>query len=362
MPRLRRLIALVVLWALTLTARAADTLPYVWDPAPYQLGQGLLFPDLGLDLGGYLSLQYENLRDRSPTYSVHDLSLFLDGHLSARWSLLAEVEMVDPLQVTEEGGVSHDPQFDIERMYVDYRISPAMTLRLGKFLTPVGSWNLIHADPLVWTVSRPITATAAFARHATGAMLYGSVAAFGHDLDYWAFVDDTARLDPLKRNEKAFDIPGAAFDANNSFDNAFGGRLLYHFIDDRLSLGASYVHFGTHHPSQDKDLFGLDFSWSTRYAELSGEGIIRYRQGWSQTDERGGFVQAVVPLPAHFYLVGRHERYSATILGSTPTTLNTFGLTYRPRPPLSLKLEYRCGSNNDLVAPNGWLGSIAVLF
>ncbi len=360
-PHLHRLIIFGLLCALGRPAAAADALPKPLTPAPYELGQGLQLADLGLDVGGYLSLQYESLSHRTPAFSAHDLSLFLNEHIDARWSLFAEIEMGDVLQVSEEGEVSHNPEFDVERLYLDYRVSPAITLRIGKFLTPVGSWNMIHADPLVWTVSRPLTATAAFARHATGAMVYGSVPTAGHDLDYWTFVDDTAGLDPLEREEKAFEIPGSALDLTNNFDRALGGRLLYHFIEDRLSLGASYVHFEMQHARQDKNLVGLDLSWSTRYTELTGEAVYRTARGWSEPDERGGFLQAVVPLPGHFYLVGRYEHYSATLLSTRPT-IDTLGLTYRPGPAISVKLEYRDGSGNDQVAPDGWLASLAILF
>jgi len=332
-----------------------------WAHAPYQLGQGLHFPNQGLDVGGYLSLQYDNLRHQTPVFSVHDLSLFVNKRFGARWNVFTEMEVGDALKVTTEGHVSHSPEFDIERLYADYRVGPAVTLRFGKFLTPVGRWNMVHADPLVWTVSRPLTTTAAFARHATGAMMYGSVPAVGHDLDYWVFADDTAQLDPLQRKEAAFDTPGSTLTMTNNFNRAVGGRLLYHFMRDRLSVGASYLHFEMKHPRQDKNLFGLDFYWKARYLELSGEAVYRAIKGSSESDERGGFIQAVVPIPHHLYLVGRHERYRATVLTANPT-INTFGITYRPRPPISVKLEYRTGANNEQVAPDGWLGSLAILF
>jgi len=361
MPRLHRLILFGLLCTFGRPASATEAPTKPLTPAPYELGQGLLFPDIGLDVGGYASLQYESLSHRTPAFNAHDLSLFLTEHIDARWSLFAELEMEDALLFSEEGDVSHDPELDVERLYLDYRVSPAITLRIGKFLTPVGSWNMIHADPLVWTVSRPLTATAAFPRHATGAMVYGSVPSDGHDLDYWVFVDDTARLDPLEQDEKAFEIPGSSVDLTSSFDRAFGGRVLYHFIDDRLRLGASYVYFEKQRSQPGKNLVGLDLACTTRYVQLSGEAVYRAARGWSQPDERGGFLQAVIPLPAHFYLVGRYERYSATVLSTRPT-IDTFGITYRPRPPLSVKLEYRSGSHNDRVAPDGWLASLAILF
>jgi len=339
-------------------ARAADD---SWQHEPYQLGQGLRFPALGLDVGGYLSLQYEHLHHRTPAFSVQDLSLFVSKRLGARWNLFTEMEVGDALKVTDQGQVNHETDFDIERLYADYRADPAVTLRLGKFLTPVGRWNMIHADPLVWTVSRPLTTEAPFARHASGAMLYGSVPAAGHDLDYWLFVDDSDLFDPQQRREPAFDSPGATNTAGNSFRRGIGARLLYHFLQDRWRVGASYLHFRMQDEPGERDLFGLDFYWDAQPLELSGEAVYRSRESLTADETRGAYLQAVLPLPAQLYLVARHERYRTELLAD-PVRLNTLGLTYRPRPPVSLKLEFHRGSGNDSVAPDGWLTSLAVMF
>ena len=357
----RHPLALVALAATVLTVAAAHAGDAAAALPPYEIGQGLSFPDQQLDLGGYLSLQYDNLSGQEAVFSVPDLSLFVGKRLNARWSLFTELEVGDALQVDTDGQVAHNQEFDVERLYAEYRASPAVNLRFGKFLTPVGRWNMVHADPLVWTVSRPLTATAAFPRHAVGMMAYGSIPAAGHDLDYWAFVDDTAALDPWETDEPAFDLPGSSVTVSNVFDKAAGGRLLYHLFDDHLSLGASYVYFESREETQDMNLLGLDFFWEGPYLELSGEAVYRTTDGWSQSDERGGFVQLAVPLPHQWWLIGRYERYQADVLDADPR-LNTLGLTYRPIPPVSFKLEYRTGSDNDAVAPDGWLASMAVLF
>ena len=65
--------------------------------------------------------------------------------------------------------------FVAERLYGDVNASDQVNLRLGKFLTPVGRWNVIHAQPLVWTTSRPLTTLLPFDAHTTGAMLFGSL-------------------------------------------------------------------------------------------------------------------------------------------------------------------------------------------
>lgn len=332
-----------------------------WRHLPYQLGQGLYFPQQGLRIGGYISSHYYDLHGQTATLNLHDLSLFITKQVGTRWQLFSEAEIDDAVTVTDQGANHDSAEFDIERLYADYHARQGVTLRFGKFLTPVGQWNLIHADPLVWTVSRPLTTSAAFSRHATGAMVYGSIPIRQNDLDYWLFLDDSEQLTPSRRHDLAFTTDGASSPLQNDFNHAAGARLLYHLFDDRVSLGASLLDFEFREPEQQYRLIGVDFGWSTRYADLSGEAVYRTRRNTGSVDERGGFVQAVIPLRQRLYLVGRYERYKTAVIAQT-TTINTLGVNYRLRPTVSFKVEYRYGSHNALVAPDGWLASFAVLF
>jgi hypothetical protein len=353
--------ALLVCTALSLLFGSVSATAEALQPLPYQLGQGLYFPQQGLRIGGYISIHYIDLERYPTTLNVNDLSLFLTKELTARWSFFAEMEIDDALTITADDTSSRNAHFDLERLYLDYRAHQSATLRLGRFLTPVGQWNLIHADPLVWTVSRPLATGAAFSRHATGAMVYGSIHAGRGDLDYWLFRDDNEHLNPFDAEELAFDPDGASLELHNNFRHATGARLLFHMLDEWVTIGASYLSYELEQPHHHYQLGGLDFTWSSRYVDLSGEAIYRRAEDSAITDERGGYLQAVIPLPHDLYLVGRRESYRTSTLGEV-TTLDTLGINYRPQPAIAFKLEYNRGSNNDLVSPDGWLASFGVLF
>lgn len=341
------------------TAHAGDS----WQPQPYRLGQGLYAPALGLHLGGYANLHYYDLGDHPAALTVHDVSLFVTKDLGSRWKLFSELEVSDGLSIRDGHATTAAAEFDVERLYADYHARPGINLRLGKFLTPVGQWNLVHADPLVWTVSRPLTTTAAFARHASGAMLYGTVTAAGRDLDYWLFADDSDDLAPAQDRDQAFSAYGADSSLHNNFLHAVGGRVLYHLFADRLAVGASYVSYELQNPRHHYRLRGIDFSWNQNGYSLSGEGIDRSGDAGVR-NEYGGYLQAVVPmrsLSPRLYLVGRIERYHSALLDRF-TVIRTLGLNYRPLPGLALKLERRSGHANALLEPSGWLASFAVLF
>lgn len=333
----------------------------VWMPTPYEPGQGLNFPGLGLNLGGYFSLNYNNYQGQDAAVRLQDLSFFVHKDVGRRWTLFTELELGELVQLTRDGADTGDAEFDIERLYADYRAGPRITLRVGKFLTPVGRWNLIHADPLVWTVSRPLTSAVPFARHASGAMLYGTLPLAHADLDYSLFADNTERLDPRELRELAYEDNGSTLETHNAFSHALGGRLVYSMIDDRLQLGLSWVSFRTQETREGKRLVGLDLYWKVRGMELTGEALRRYSSGDTEPDVYGGFLQAAVPLVHDWHLIGRYERYQAAEV-DTSTHLRTLGLTWRPHPAVSWKLEYRDGTGNDEVAPSGLLGSLAVLF
>lgn len=330
-----------------------------WQRAPYSLGQGLYFPALGLRIGGYADVHFFDLDGSRSTSSLRDVSLFVTKDLGDRWQLFTEVATSRTVNVTgaqKEGG---EAKADVERLYADFHATPAMTFRFGKFLTPVGEWNLVHADPLTWTVSRPLATSAAFARHATGAMVFGTVGVNGRDLDYWVFADDSENLGVGQDADDAFTDYSGDQSPRNIFRRAVGGRVLYHLAGDNLSVGATYMSYHLEEPRHDYQLTGIDFTWTTKYLEVTGEAIYRTPAA-PLSSERGGFIEAGVPIASHLYLIGRIERYHTSV-PETTTVVQTEAINYRPIPGLVLKLEHRNARGGDVVPP-GWLASVSVLF
>ena len=331
-----------------------------WKPAPYTLGQGLYFPQHGLRIGGYTNLQYYNVEGLPATLRFSDTSLFITKDIGTRWQLFSELDAGDSVSLAGHSS-GKDSKLDIERLYLDYHADQAVSLRFGKFLTPVGQWNLIHADPLTWTVSRPLSTSAAFARHASGVMAFGTLPLHGHDLDYWIFADDSKNLSIGQEQDRAFSSFGANGSIRNNFGRAVGGQLLYHMLDERFSVGVSYLDYTLQSPHQRFRLVGMDFSWTARYVNLTGEAIQRTSTKAGVPTQQGGFLQAAVPLWRQLYLVGRYERYQ-TSESAKVTTLRTIGLNYRPVQGIVLKLEHSEGSRDVEPAPTGWMASAAVLF
>lgn len=324
----------------------------------YVLGHGLALPAHDLVLSGYTSLHLDDLEQAGARFDLRDLSLFATWSPQPRWQVFAELEGENLVTVDGDGVSAHDTEIELERLYVDYAATPGTNLRVGRYLTPFGHWNLVHAEPLVWTATRPLSTVIAIPDHAVGAQVHGSLERGGNSLDYSLWLDDSEALDP-KHGDASFEeltLPGLS----NNFDHGVGLQVRYHFLDERAALGASYAAVAIDRLSGTRHLFGLDGAWRWRRFELSSELLYGDNGGTITRDDWGGFVQAVVPLRGALYGVGRLEYYSSGVL-QDEVGRGSVGLAWRPLPAITYKLEYHDGSNRRLL-PDGWEMSCGILF
>ena len=334
----------------------------------YQLGRGLHLGDSGFWLGGYADAQVEDLKNTSWQAQLNDLSLFV-GWEKGRWRFFSEFEVGDGLVAgNSQALTTHQGYFNLERLYLDYRVENAVILRVGKFLSPIGRWNQIHAAPLVWTTSTPLIVDGPFAMHFTGGMAYGNVEAFGTLWGYSVYGGG--------RNQFDFKSPDESSDDN--YQDPIGFRL-FHESPGAFQVGLSYAHYSERnfHPGV-KNLLGLDAFWTRKRYEFSGEFIYRFGAGTQirDFDAPGGsrnlwglYVQGVAPLLGDLFAVARYEalqREGATAPGHLWVT----GLAYRPMPPLVFKAEYRFADYTGKNPPTnafggfteGFAASVSVLF
>jgi len=264
-----------------------------------------------------------------------------------RVRFFSELELEDLTVAREEHSFdSRNNAFEVERLYADVYLFDEATLRLGKFLTPVGRWNLIHADPLVWTTSRPLITSQSFAVDTTGGMLYGNVYPFGRDLDYSLFLEATGDLD--------------SDDHEGPFSEAVGIHLATHL--GPTELGFSYVNFERERERREREnLFGLDFFWTRRRLELTGEFLYRVGTGAPNSNEWGLFAQATVPLSMRLFAIGRYEFFNPREL-FPGVHLWVAALAFRLLPPLILRAEYSFARDNVANVPEGFATSVALLF
>lgn len=312
------------------------------EPQGYALGGN------ELTLGGYAAMAVADYIGHDPALDLSSLSLLLTWEGDSRWGFFGEVEVEHLVTANARDlAADHERQLALERLYVNYLWSDALQFRAGKFLTPIGRWNVIHAAPLTWTTSRPLITASTFPPNATGAMAHGVLPAGGHALQWALYMSPGEEL--------------AVKEGADSFEEAYGLRLDYE-IGFGLQLGTSLANFKQQREGgQHKHLLGLDFLWQHAGWELSGEWARRSNVGTSAADEHGLYVQAVAPLADALYGIARYERFSPAD-ASPGLNLYVGGLAWRFRPGWVSKLEYRFATDNSVGQPEGWLGSLAVLF
>lgn len=338
-----------------------------WD---YQFGRGLRLGDSGFWMGGYAEAFAENYRHRPWEAELADISLFL-GWEKGRWRFFSELELGDLLSASNGRALStHHAYFDLERLYVDYLFDDQLKVRVGKFLTPIGRWNLIHAAPLVWTTSVPLVVQTPFAMHQTGGMAYGDFYALDKPMSYAVYGSGGNELD--------FGDQDDGEPNDNNFRDTVGLRI-NSGLPGQLQFGLSYAHYTERFriPGQ-KNLLGLDFFWAHKRYELGGEFVYRFGIGKTpnMVDSHVGtqnlwglYLQGVAPLVDNLYAVIRYEAFQFED-ASSPVDLWVIGLAYRPLQPLVFKVEYSVGTGSGNsqacrtrdVYQEGFAASVAVLF
>ena len=309
----------------------------------YSPGRGLRVGDTGLAIGGYSNLNLVRDEGQPALLKLDDLSLFVIWDPVARLHLFSELEFEDLVQVDGNGWGNPDYQFTIERLYGDVALTDAMNVRIGKFLTPVGRWNVIHAQPLVWTTSRPLVTEVPFDPHTTGATIFGSVFPGAATLSYELYGQATPQLEPSPTSHPA--------------DRSGGGRLDYTAWPG-WSLGASVL--AAEHRGAWRYLGGIDGLYQDDRFEVMGEAVVE--NGELPTDALWGlYVQGVVETLPNLYLVGRYEHWNPWDTGGS-SNLFVGGLAFKPFPWLVLKAEYLAADHPVEESPPGVKASVAILF
>jgi hypothetical protein len=326
-------------------AHGGDALP---SDAPAGLLQGgFTLPNTGLTLGGYATASAATLPHDSTRLALDNTSLFLWWDGGGRWQFFSELDYQNLLRNHAINDSEGDRYLALERFYADYAFSETATLRIGKFLTPIGRWNVIHATPLVWTTSRPLITTNVFPGNVTGLMVSGTAPMGSTGFDYSVYASRNSELRPNP--------------AQDTFRESVGGRIVLP-LPCEVRLGLSFSSFDQKsHQGENKRLLGMDFFWSRDRYELSGEGVYRFSDNGRDWDERGAFVQGVAPLGEKLYAVGRFESFRQA-LQPKATKLWVAGVNYHYTSAVIFKAEWVVGSDNHIDAPTGFMTSLSLLF
>jgi hypothetical protein len=302
----------------------------------------------GFKLGGYSSVSITAPSKGNTELNLNEISLLLSWDNNARLKFFGELELERPLSWNENKKFdSKNSYFDLERLYLDYNVSEKINIRGGRFLTPVGRWNLLHAAPLVWTGTRPLVTNYLFPTAINGVMMHGSspVKISGEDQSFeYSFFVETLKDQDKDDDETLYkNVTGAHFKLNNRFNL---GLSLATFTEDRPG-------------SPDYRMVGLDFITHIKGWEISGEGFQRFTNSGNDGGS-GAYLQSAAPLGNNWYWLTRLETFHKPEAISGERWV--LGVTKRVTSKQLLKMEFIGGSDDFRDAPRGFMGSFAVLF
>ena len=307
----------------------------------------------------------------------HRFVLLFTHQFSDRLRFVSELELEHGfVEGLEDGG-----ELELEQAYLDFLVKPALNVRAGMLLVPVGIINERHEPPVYHGVERPFVDTVIIPTtwFDVGAGLYGDL---GHGFRYRAYA--MAPLDATKFSAEE-GIRGAAQHGSEAQvrNVAVTGRLEY--VGTRgLQLGGSFWRgeTGFRVPRIDTSvgLFELDgrltrgrFEGRGQYAHvfIDGAGALNDSLGRltgidpNIADElRGSYVEAsyrILPstAPHDAALFVRYENFDtqfkmpagSTKLPQFDRDARVVGATYWVDPDVAIKFDYSHVRNQSSVIP-----------
>jgi hypothetical protein len=289
----------------------------------YRAGRGLRVGNTGITVGGFATMLADHKEEGGETrFTLDDLNLFTLFDPTPYFHVFSELGFQNLIELGDEQ-TKPEPRdsVTVDRLYGDLNLNDRVNLRFGKFFTPVGRWNEIPAEPLVWTTSRPLVTEGPFDEQVTGGMVWGSVFPGDGSLTYKLYGQFLQALAPDSR------IPAAYRSA--------GARIEYTSLGG-WGIGSSY--FASARQGRWDHVGGFDALWQGEGSEVMGE----FLAGRADPDGKhivGFYIQGVRELIHTLSLVGRYEYFDP---GDPRPAVDLFdiGLSWRPSPYLVTNLDY----------------------
>ena len=308
----------------------------------YQLGEGVQIGKLPLFIGGYISADYKNTEDEN-RYRLDDISLLAYGSYS-RLSYMLEVEhknLHTKISTQNSSYTEQDKHIYRERLYVEYNFNENYILRVGKYNTPIGYWNLLPINILRETSSSPQSTNILYPKFTTGvgtSYLYYGTGELKVDL----IVQDNKDLDTEYNNYQT--------------DKHYGFGISYTKDDYSIKLNGGYFHY-LQSLSLDNDLYYLLISskYETDKYQIICEAGTQGSNNQTTT-KYAAYAQGAYHFTEQHTGVMRIESYDKL---DKKDNILLVGYTYRPLYPIAIKSEYLFHSESAL---NEVILSLSVLF
>lgn len=315
----------------------------------YHLGQGLPIGDFLLS--GYANLVAEAPNGGIAKGSIDDFSLFVSGRVNRWINPFLETELASLTLEQQGDGRRSNGHFILERLYNDARISESDTLRIGKMLAPVGDWNLVHAAPLVPTVTRPLTTFHGFSEYTNGV-------SWLHENDLGEGPDWQLYWQPgVEWHERPSTI------IHRHYREVWGAHVNWPlgFAD---KAGISFQHGQMVETGETFNVYGANLRKTFGKWMLESEATSSSWSGAAprvRDRESGAYLLADYALTSRWHGIAEWEFFQDHLVQQV--SRNTLaGIAYRPEPAIAWKLEYVHQMGVSSYISSGWFASFSTLF
>ncbi len=312
-------------------------------------------------VGGYLDMQLRNERGEGVTetsFVAERFNLFTFAMPHDRIRIAAELEI-------EEWG----EEIKLELAILDFEIHPALTVRTGLLLAPLGYFNLAHDSPANDLVDRPLVATELLGATLTeaGMGVLGHIFPVGDfRLTYEVYAVNGFSDGVITASDAGTRIPAGRrnLDDINSVPSVVGRLGISPHPNFELGLSAHHGAYNTSNAedlevdeSRDLTLLALDFTAHWRFLELVAEyaqatieipdslvGLFAEGQEGYYVELRAHFLEGVFDLLPDSTFTGTARfggvDFDVDVDGDSHRRL-TVGLNFRPIPETVFKLDYQ---------------------
>jgi hypothetical protein len=291
----------------------------------YELGQG--WHGDNFYLSGYANIEVINRFGIPSRLDLDDLSLFAGGRINQWVNPFTEVELSKHTLIRQGGGAEHGDVI-VERFYNEAIFSEHDTLRVGKILTPLGDWNLVHAAPLIPLITRPYSTARGFDSYMSGIN-------WTHDPEDGAMPSLQLYWQP---DTEWFKRPAAQ--TNRNFRKVYGGHLNFPLglID---KIGASFQHGQLIESGETFILYGANANISFGSLRLESEAVTAHFSGAApraHDNESGIFALADYAMTPRWHGILEGEHYQDHMMPVASRSASV-AVAYKPSVPSIWKLE-----------------------
>ncbi len=314
-------------------------------PIEYRSARGVRFGNTGLNVGGFSTAELDKQEGEPLEVALDSVNMLVLFEPIHAFRTFAELEIGNILRYEEGAGTDSQPDVHVERLYGELSLDDPINIRFGKFQTPIGRWNLVPAEPFVWTATNPVVLETAFDEHQTGLMLGGTVFPLDGALEYWLYGQI---MDPLSPST----TPPPT-------DRSVGGRLQFTRSVEGWSVGSSFL--ASEREGEWSYLGGLDTEIQIGRFELLSE--LTYQQGAIRDrDILDLWVQGRLEVVRDVSLVARVERYEQLGAKDQDAVIGDLGVAWQPAPWLIMKASYRLSDQQTNDVRRGLFTSFSVIF